>query len=95
MESQVVQNLPLNKLVTNSILEAAVDLRTTAVAVEQLKNLQLTFSVHKEFCHPAIEPHQNHTRVLQGPHEAADQLVGDSFCEPLETKSQINFYKLG
>lgn len=72
MESQVIQNLPLNKLVADSILEAAVDLRTTAVTVKQLKNLQLTFPVYEELRHPAIEPHQNHTRVLQGPHEAAD-----------------------
>lgn len=72
MESQVVQNLSLNKLVADSILEAAVDLRTTAVTVKQLKNLQLTFPVDEELCHPAVEPHQNHTRVLQGPHEASD-----------------------
>lgn len=72
MESQVVQNLPLNKLVADSILEAAVNLRTAAVTVEQLKNLQLTFPVDKELRHPAVEPHQNHARVLQGPHEAAN-----------------------
>lgn len=57
MESQVIQNLPLHKLVADSILEAAVDLRTTAVTVEQLKNLQLTLPVNEELRHPAVEPH--------------------------------------
>lgn len=89
MESQVFQNLPLNKLVADSILEAAVDLGPTAMTVEQLKNLQLTFPVNEELRHPAIKPHQNHTRVLQGPHKAANQLVGDSFCEPLESKGKF------
>lgn len=91
MESHVIQNLPLNKLVADSILEAAIDLRTTAVTVEQLKNLQLAFPVNEELCHPAIEAHQNHTGVLQGPHEAADELVGDSLCEPLESKSRVEW----
>lgn len=89
MESHVFQNLPLNKLVADSILEAAVDLGATVVTVEQFKNLQLTFPVDEELRHPAVEPHQNHTGVLQRPHEAADQLVGDAICELLEPEGRV------
>lgn len=94
MEQLIIQDRSLNKLVADSILKAAVDLWATAVSVEELKYLQLPFPVDVEFRHPAIQPHKNTTRILERTDEAADQLVGDSFCELLEWEQKAEEMKL-
>lgn len=61
--------------------------------MEELKYLQLPFPVDVEFCHPAVQPHKNTTRILERTDEAADQLVGDSFCELLEWEQKAEEMK--
>lgn len=94
MEQLIVQDCSPNKLIADSVLKAAVDLWAAAVSVEELKYLQLPFPVDVEFRHPAVQPHKNTTRVLERTDEAADQLVGDSFCELLECKQKEEGMKL-
>lgn len=94
MEQLIIQDCSPNKLIADSVLKAAVDLWAKAVSVEELKYLQLPFPVDVEFRHPAVQPHKNTTRVLERTDEAADQLVGDSFCELLEWKQKEEEIKL-
>lgn len=51
--------------------------------MKELEHLNLSFSVHIEFRHSAIESHQNATVFLQGTHEAPNQLIGQPFCKSL------------
>lgn len=83
-EQLIIQHRSSNKLIADAILEAAVDLRTTAVGMEDLEHLHLAVPVHEELCHFAVQTHQNTTRLLERAHVATNQLVGDSFCECLE-----------
>lgn len=80
----VFQHRPSHKLVADAVLEAAVDLRAAAVAVEHLQHLHLAVPVHVELRHLAVQTHQDAAGLLEGGHVAADQLVGDPFCERLE-----------
>lgn len=84
LQQLVVQHSSLNKLVADAILKAAVDLWTTPVSVEHLEYLHLPFPVHIELRHSAVQSHQNTAGLLERTHVAADQLVGDPFCESLE-----------
>lgn len=84
----VVQHRSSDKLVADAVLEAAVDLGTTAVGVEHLEHLHLPVTVHVELCHFAVQTHQNTTGLLERRHIAADQLVGDAFREFLEGKEK-------
>lgn len=89
VEQLIIQHCPLNKLITDAILEAAVDLWATAVGVKDLEHLHLSFPVHIEVSHSAIEPYQNTTRLLQRAYIAANQLVGNALCEYLGKKSVV------
>ena len=82
-EQLVLQHGPSDKLVADAVLEAAVDLRTAAVGVEDLEHLHLPAPVHVELRHSAVQSHQNAAGLLEGAQVAADQLVGDALCERL------------
>lgn len=89
-EQLIIQHCSSNKLVADAVLEAAVDLWTAAVGVEDLEHLHLPVPVHIELRHSAVQSHQNTTRLLQRAHVAADQLVGDALCESLEEIKREN-----
>lgn len=56
--------------------------------MEELKHLHLSLPVHVELRQPAEESHKDAVVVLQGAHEAADQLIGQPFCESLEGRNR-------
>lgn len=84
MEQLIIQHCSSDKLVADAILEAAVDLRTTPMGMEDLKHLHLPVPVHKELRHSAVPSHKDTTRLLERAHVAANQLVGDALRECLE-----------
>lgn len=87
-DERVIQNASWNKLVADAVLEGTVDLWATSVRMEELKHLHLSLPVHVELRQPAEESHEDAAVVLQGPHEAADQLIGQPFCERLEGRNR-------
>lgn len=88
LEQLIIQNCSLHILIADSILKSAIDLRTTPMSMEDLEHLNFADPVHKELCHSAVQSHQNTTRLLERTHIAADQMIGDSFCECLELNKQ-------
>lgn len=85
-EQLIIQHCSSDKPVADAILEAAVDLWTAAVGVEDLKHLHLPVPVHKELRPSAVQSHQDTARLQERAHVAANQLVGDAACECLEWK---------
>ena len=85
----IIQHRPSDKLVADAVLEAAVDLWTTPMGVEDLEHFHLSVPVHIQLRHFAVQSHQNTTGLLEGGYIAADQLVGDSFCERLWKERKI------
>lgn len=76
------ESIALHELVADAIGEGAVEVRGTAVGMEDLEALQLVVAVHNQLCLVAVYPHQHHVlRALV--HIAAHQLVGRSLCEKL------------
>lgn len=83
-EQPVIQHRSSDKLVADAVLEAAVDLWTAAMGMKNLEHLHLLVPVHVELRHSAIQSHQDTTGLLHRAHVAADQLVGEAFCESLD-----------
>lgn len=90
LQQLVLQHSSSNELVADAVLKAAVDLWTAPVSVEHLEYLHLPFPVHVELRHSAVQSHQNTAGLLERTHVAADQLVGDSFCESLERNIRLS-----
>lgn len=88
MEELILQHCSSNKLIADAILEAAVDLRTTAVSMEDLEHLHLPVPVQVKLRHSSVQSHQNTARLLERANITAKQLVGDAFCECLEGKTE-------
>lgn len=83
-----LQSHALQELVTEAVVEGAVEAWGAPVGLEHPEALHLILTVHKQLCLIAIDPHQDY--VLQGPaHIAANQLVGDAVCESLQEEEDI------
>lgn len=57
--------------------------------VEHLQHLHLPVPADVKVRHPAIDSYQDTAGLLKRADEAADELVGDAFCECLKLKKEI------